>query len=38
MKYYKVTAIGGHVGAGNNIDLTFYFCAKDMFSAIKMAK
>lgn len=38
MKYYKVTAIGGHVGSGNIIPLTFYFKAKDMNDAIKQAR
>lgn len=38
MKYYKVTARGGHVGAGNIIPLTFYFKAKDMHDAIKQAR
>jgi hypothetical protein len=38
MKYYKITANGGHVGSGNIIPLTFYFEAKDMCDAIKQAR
>lgn len=36
--YYKVCARGGHVGAGNEIELIFYIQAKDMLTAIKQAK
>jgi hypothetical protein len=38
MKYYKITASGGHMGAGNIIPLTFYFKAKNMHDAIKQAR
>lgn len=37
-RYYKVYARGGHVGAGNEVELVFYIEAKDMLTAIKQAK
>lgn len=37
MKYYKITAKGGHVGSGREMPLVFYLEAKDMHDAIKQA-
>ena len=38
MKYYKITARGGHVGSGREIPLVFYFKAKNMYEAIRSAR
>lgn len=38
MNYYKVTAIKGHLGAGNGEVITFAFAAPDIFSAMQLAR
>ena len=38
LKHFKVKARGGHVGAGNDIELTFYVEAKDILSAMKKVR
>ena len=34
MRYYKITALGGHCGARRSIDLIFYIEAENMFEAM----
>ena len=38
MNYYKVTAIRGHIGAGNGAEIVFAIEANDACSAMKIAK
>lgn len=38
MKYYKITARGGHVGSRREVSLVFYFEAKNIHEAIQSAR
>jgi predicted GIY-YIG superfamily endonuclease len=38
MKYYKITARGGHIGSKREVSLVFYFEAKNINDAIKRAR
>lgn len=38
MRYYKAIMPRGHVGIGHSADITFYFKAKDIISAMNQAK
>ena len=38
MKYYKITARGGHIGSGRETPLVFYFKAKNIHEAIQSAR
>lgn len=38
MKYYKVTAMRGHMGIGKGTEITFVFQARDLMAAVGMAK
>lgn len=38
MEYYRVVVLGGHVGAGNNILLTFGIKAQNITEAMDAAK
>lgn len=34
LKYFRVKAVGGHMGAGNGAELIFYIKAKDAIAAM----
>ena len=38
MNYYRVTAIRGHIGAGNGAEIVFAIEADDAYSSMKLAK
>jgi hypothetical protein len=38
MKYYKVLCPRGHVGSGKSAEIVFYFKAKDLPSALAIAR
>ena len=38
MKYYKITAKGGHVGSKREVPLVFYFKAKNIHEAVRSAR
>ncbi len=38
LKYFKVKALLGHMGAGNSRDITFYIEAKNITTATRLAQ
>ncbi len=38
LKYFKVSTLLGHMGAGNSRDITFYIAAKNITTASRMAR